>query len=207
MERSQIELMAGHARELNLWNKKINLTAIKDAPAMAEKHFLDTLCARPLMALTESDAAHAIPPAPCRIMDMGTGGGFPAVPLKILVPGLTVTMVDSVRKKISFLNHVVRTLDLKDIVAVHARAEALANDPAYAGGYDAVISRGFADLEIFVGLAEPMLKPGGQIFAMKGDHAMAEITAPLKDRFNITIHSYTLPVDHAQRYLLSLVKK
>ncbi|PIE61592.1 MAG: 16S rRNA (guanine(527)-N(7))-methyltransferase RsmG [Desulfobacterales bacterium] len=207
LDHSQVALMGGHAQELNFWNKKINLTAIKTASAMAEKHFLDTICAQPLMGFSDSAAIQSNPSEICRIMDMGSGGGFPGIPLKILVPGLTVTLVDSVRKKVNFLNHVIRTLSLKEIVAVHSRVEVLAKDPAHASGYDAVIARGFADLESFVRLAEPMLKPGGQILSMKGDHALEEITPNLKDRFDITPHSYTLPFGHANRYLLALKRK
>lgn len=191
----QLALMVGHARELSLWNKKINLTAIRDTRAMAEKHFLDTVCVHPLLANEY------------RIMDMGTGGGFPAIPLKILNPGMAVTMVDSVRKKVNFLNHVVRTLGLENISAVHARVEDLANDPDHAQGYDAVISRGFADLEKFVALARPMVKPGGRIYALKGDNAKAEITPVLHQDFNINIHHYRLPFTEADRYLVSMTTK
>ncbi|WDP88768.1 MAG: 16S rRNA (guanine(527)-N(7))-methyltransferase RsmG [Desulfobacter sp.] len=195
----QLRLMAGHARELSLWNKKINLTAIRGTAAMAEKHFVDTVCACPLM----DDCS----PWTGRIMDMGTGGGFPAIPLKILNPGMAVTMVDSVRKKVNFLNHVVRTLGLENIAAVHDRVEELAKNEGHANGYDAVISRGFADLEKFVALARPMLRPGGVIYAMKGEHAPAEITPGLENTFEIITRRYKLPFDGAERYLLCLKEK
>jgi len=190
--REQLGLMAGHARELLAWNAKINLTAIKDPMAVAEKHFIDTICVHPLLN-NET-----------RIMDMGTGGGFPAIPLKILNPEMAVTMVDSVRKKSNFLNHVVRTLCLENISAVHARVEDLANDPEHARGYDAVISRGFADLEKFVDFARPMLKPGGRIYALKGDHAQEEISSTLEQEYKITMDHYRLPFEKSDRYLLCL---
>jgi len=200
LTREQLDLMAGHARELMVWNKKINLTAIRDVAQIAEKHFLDAVSVSPL--LNNGSLAKGY-----RIMDMGTGGGFPAIPLKILNPDMELTMVDSVRKKTNFLNHVVRSLGLEDICAVHARVEDLANDPTHVRGYDAVISRGFADLEKFVGLALPMLKPGGRIYALKGDHAKEEITPSLDQHFEISTAHYCLPFEKSDRYLVCLVPK
>ncbi len=195
LTQDQLGLMASHAGELMVWNKKINLTGIKDPMAVAEKHFIDAVCVYPLLN-KES-----------RIMDMGTGGGFPALPLKILNPEMAVTMVDAVRKKVNFLNHVVRTLGLDDILAVHARVEDLSKDPSHAQGYDAVISRGFADLEKFVDLALPMLRPGGRIYALKGDHARKEITPALDQAFEISTTHYRLPFEKSERYLVCLIQK
>lgn len=195
----QLALLAGHARELTVWNKKINLTAIRDVAQIAEKHFLDAVFVFSLLNIPDIKAY--------RMMDMGTGGGFPAIPLKILNPDIAVTMVDSVRKKTNFLNHVVRTLGLADICAVHARVEDLAKDPAHAREYDAVISRGFADLGKFVELARPMLKPGGRIYALKGDHAEKEISPALDQEFEISTAHYTLPFEKSDRYLVCLTPK
>lgn len=190
----QIALMSGHAKALSLWNKKINLTAIRDTRSMAEKHFIDTVCICPFLRNE------------FRIMDMGTGGGFPAIPLKVLNPDMTMTMVDSVRKKVNFLNHVVRTLKLENIWAVHTRVEELAEHPDHSQTYDAVVSRGFADLDKFVSLAVPMLKPGGRIYALKGGNAQKEISAALQAQFDIAIHHYRLPFSGADRYLISMVR-
>lgn len=195
LTQDQLGLMAGHAGELMAWNKKINLTAIKDPMAVAEKHFIDAVCVHPLLN-NES-----------RIMDMGTGGGFPAIPLKILNPDMAVTMVDAVRKKVNFLNHVVRTLGLEEVCAVHARVEDLAKDPVHAHGYDAVICRGFADLEKFVDLALPMLRPAGRIYALKGEHAQEEITPALEQNFEISTTRYCLPFEKSDRYLVCLIPR
>ena len=142
-----------------------------------------------------------------RIMDMGSGGGFPAIPLKILVPSMSFTMVDSVRKKVSFMNHVVRLLRLDDIRAVHGRVEDLAKMPDHANAYDAVISRGFTELTAFADLALPMLAQGGRIYALKGKLALDEVTPALRDRFHVTCDHYRLPFEKSDRYLIKLAPK
>ena len=188
----QTDLLAAHAQELQLWNAKMNLTAIKDIRLVAYKHFVDALAAARFLD------------RPSRIMDIGSGAGFPAVPMKVLCPDLDVTMVDAVRKKVSFLNHVVRTLKLDNTRAVHARVEDLAKDSGHSNMYDAVTARGFADLGKLVDLAGPMLAPGGRIYALKGDHALEEITPELEMQFEITHEYYTLPFVDAQRVVVIL---
>ncbi|MCG8551393.1 MAG: 16S rRNA (guanine(527)-N(7))-methyltransferase RsmG [Desulfobacterales bacterium] len=188
----QVDLMAAHARELQLWNAKMNLTAITDIRLMAYKHFVDALAAAQFLE------------QPSRIMDIGSGAGFPAVPMKVICPDFDVTMVDAVRKKVSFLNHVARTLKLDKINAVHARVEDLAKDPGHFQGYDTVTARGFADLGKLAALAGPMLAPGGRIYALKGANALAEITSEIEKRFQITHRSYTLPFADAQRVVVIL---
>ncbi|MCG8617976.1 MAG: 16S rRNA (guanine(527)-N(7))-methyltransferase RsmG [Desulfobacterales bacterium] len=191
----QTGAMACHARELWAWNKKINLTAITDPLASAEKHFVDALAVLPFLG-NET-----------RIMDMGSGGGFPAIPLKILAPSVSFTMVDSVRKKVNFMNHVARQLKLEGIKAVHSRVEELAKSPDHACTYDAVISRGFTGLEAFADLALPMLTQGGCIYALKGKQALEEVTPGLQERFYITHDHYLLPFEKSDRYLIKLISK
>lgn len=188
----QTGLLAAHARELMHWNTKMNLTAITDIRLVAYKHFVDAL------------AAAAFLERPARVMDIGSGAGFPAVPMKVICPDLDITMVDAVRKKVSFLNHVIRTLKLDNISALHARVEDLAKDPEHFQMYDAVTARGFADLGKLAGLASPMLVPGGRIYALKGAHALKEITPELKKQFHITHKSYSLPFVDAQRFVVIL---
>ena len=188
----QTDLLAAHARELQLWNAKMNLTAITDIQLVAYKHFVDALAAARFLDRC------------ARIMDIGSGAGFPAVPMKVIYPDLDITMVDAVRKKVSFLNHVVRTLKLDNISAVHARVEDLAKDPGHFQMYDAVTARGFADLGKLAKLAGPLLATGGRIYALKGAHALEEITPELKKRFHITHETYSLPFVDAQRFVLIL---
>lgn len=189
---SQIALMAAHAGELLLWNKKINLTAITDPLAMAEKHFIDAIAVHPFLGREK------------KIMDMGTGGGFPAIPLKILHPEIHFVLVDSSRKKVSFLKHLIRSLKLNQIDAIHSRVEDLAQDPFHPKAYDAVISRAFTGLEQFVGLAVPLIKPGGKIYALKGKQAEAEITPALRSGFEIKMDHYSLPFEKSDRYVIQL---
>lgn len=188
----QTALLAAHARELQLWNAKMNLTAITDIRLVAYKHFVDALAAARFLD------------RPSRIMDIGSGAGFPAIPMKVFYPDLDVTMVDAVRKKVSFLNHVVRTLKLDKISALHARVEDLAGDPGHFQMYDAVTARGFADLGKLARLAFPMLGPRGRIYALKGAHALEEITPELERRFHITHKPYTLPFVDDQRFVVIL---
>jgi 16S rRNA (guanine527-N7)-methyltransferase len=188
----QMDLMTAHARQLQLWNAKMNLTAITDIKLMAYKHFVDALAAAQCLDLAS------------RIMDIGSGAGFPAIPMKIICPNIEVTMVDAVRKKVSFLNHVVRTLKLGNIRAVHARVEDLAKDSGHFQMYDAVTARGFADLEKLAELAGPMLAPGGRIYALKGANAQQEITAELEKNFFIKHSLYTLPFVEAKRVVVVL---
>ena len=188
----QTDLLTSHARQLLLWNAKMNLTAITDLRLMAYKHFVDALAAASFLQ------------RPARIMDIGSGAGFPAIPMKVIYPDLDVTMVDSVRKKVSFLNHVVRTLKLDNTNAVHARVEDLASDPGHFQMYDAVTARGFADLSKLAALARPMLGPCGRIYALKGEHAIEEITPELEAQFNIIHKSYSLPFVDAIRSVVIL---
>ena len=188
----QAGLLAAHARELMHWNAKMNLTAITDMRLVAYKHFVDALAATGFLE------------RPARIMDIGSGAGFPAVPMKVICPDLDVTMVDAVRKKVSFLSHVVRTLKLDKISALHARVEDLAGDSGHFQMYDAVTARGFADLGKLAKLAYPMLGPGGRIYALKGAHALEEITPELEAQFHITHKSYCLPFVDAQRFVVIL---
>jgi len=198
----QISLMAAHANELLLWNKKINLTAIVDPLAMAEKHFIDAIAVQSFLYREDMNPEGMNKGK--RIMDMGTGGGFPSIPIKILSPAIHFCLVDASRKKVTFLKHVIRTLKLENINAIHSRVEDLALDDAYTKGFDAVISRGFASLEKFVGLALPLLKPGGMIYALKGKKAEEEITPVLKSRFEIRIDHYQLPFEKSDRYMIQL---
>ncbi len=195
LETHQIDQMTAHARELMVWNRKTNLTAITDPQGVAEKHFIDSIVVNQFFAGENL------------ILDMGTGGGFPAIPLKILNPDIQIVMVDSVRKKVNFLNHVVRSLELNEIEAIHGRVEDLAKDSLHANGYDAVMARGFAGLEKFAGLAIPFLKPGAKIYALKGKQAQEEITPYLEAQFDITREYYQLPFEKSDRYMICMTPK
>ncbi len=153
---TMIRQMADHVREMLFWNRTTNLTSITDPYDVAVKHVIDSGAAT---LLFEDGMA---------VLDLGTGGGFPGIPLKIIRPGLSMTLVDSSRKKVSFLRHMIRTLQLENIRAVEGRAEDLAGSPDHQGCYDAVISRAFSGLDLMIPMALPFLKAGGRIIAMKG---------------------------------------
>lgn len=181
------------AAELKKWGKKINLTAIRDDEEIAVKHFLDSL------TLLKATGRHG------RLLDIGAGAGFPALPVKIVCPELHVTTVDAVEKKVIFQRHAARVLGLHGFEALHARGEELA--PRYAGHFDWVISRAFSDIPTFARMALPLLRATGRIVAMKGrggsDEALAA-HAPLADLgLRVTeVIQLTLPVSGDRRALV-----
>jgi 16S rRNA (guanine527-N7)-methyltransferase len=194
--------MGRHARELLQWNRVTNLTAITDPFEVAVKHYVDAVAAASRIA------------AGIRVLDAGSGGGFPGIPLKIVRPDLSVTLVDSVRKKVSFLKHAIRSLGLTGIDAVHGRLEALARLPSLQKKFDLVVCRAFSSLNDFVRLTLPFLSTGGSLLALKGRETEA---APEKAHgeqdgiisfhghsFGIQIHPYRLPFLNAERSLVWL---
>ncbi len=177
------------------WSRKINLTAIKTPEAVAEKHFFDSMMAGVFL----SDEAD--------IIDIGSGGGFPGLVLQIMNPSLRLVLVDASRKKIHFITHVIHLLGLEGVRAVHARAESLHNRDGYRSRFDAAISRALADLGQFINLADPLLKEGGRIYAMKGRRAEAEITSDLARRYDFHTFFYHLPFEKADRRVIRLSAK
>ena len=152
-------------------NRVMNLTSITEPDEFIEKHLLDSLA--PLAAdeglkalLTKSGA---------RLIDVGTGAGFPGIPLKIVCPSLSVTLLDSLRKRVDFLQNVIDTLKLKDIKAVHLRAEEGGRDPLYREQYDLVVSRAVAALSILTEYDLPFAKVGGTFIAYKSAAAEEEL--------------------------------
>ncbi|HKK99964.1 MAG TPA: 16S rRNA (guanine(527)-N(7))-methyltransferase RsmG [Desulfotignum sp.] len=193
LTRTQLEQMVCHAAQLEKWNRKINLTAISGPAAMARKHFLDALAVQAFV----KDAA--------TVLDMGSGGGFPGLPLKVLNAGMQVVLVDASRKKVHFLKHVIRLLGTGGIDVIHGRIQDLHHNPDYAGKFDAVLARGVANLSSLAGLAAPLLHPEGTIYALKSPTAAAEeITGELEKQFAVQCNNYTLPLEEAYRCLIRL---
>ena len=199
----QTRQFAIHATELVRWNQKINLTAITDPFEVAVKHFLDSL-----------PAARYIP-MDATLLDIGSGGGFPGLPLKILMPSLSVTLIDASRKKINFLKHVIRTLKLDNIEARHIRAEDLANDPLYHNQFHVIISRAVSSLKLFHRLALPLLIDEGLMIALKGDIASDELNElqgrgfgdgdhaeSVGRQFTVTVKKRHLPFLNSQRSII-----
>ena len=151
------------ADELQKWNKKINLTAIRGDEEIVVKHFLDSLT---LLRLVGAQGA---------LLDIGSGAGFPGIPVKIVRHDLQVISVDAVDKKVIFQRHAARALALHGFEGVHARAEELA--AKYAGRFDWVVSRAFSDIPTFARIALPLVRERGKIVAMKGKSGEEEAMA------------------------------
>jgi 16S rRNA (guanine527-N7)-methyltransferase len=199
----QARAMSIHARELLQWNRVSNLTAITDSVEVAIKHHVDSLAAVNMI------------PQGAQVLDAGAGGGFPGLPIKIVRPDLSITLVDSVRKKTSFLNYTIGKLKLSNIQAVHGRLEDLGAQSAYRAKFDVVICRALSALEDFVALSLPFLCARGSLMAMKGpqaehDHEIDDIDDDVLvlagNRLKIDIHRYTLPVIGDERRLVRLTR-
>lgn len=145
------------------WNKMINLTAINEPDDIILKHFIDSLT-----------AAKEIPEN-AKIADIGTGAGFPGIPLKILKPNSEVILIDSLNKRIKFLNEVIEKLGLEKIETIHARAEEIGHNSKYREKCDIVISRAVARLNILIEYMRPLAKIGGKCIILKGPNADEEI--------------------------------
>jgi len=160
----QVVALINYEKELLEWNAKFNLTAIRDVESIRTKHFLDSLsCVQ---------AWKANPPY--RLVDVGTGAGFPGIALKILYPAMHVTLVESVGKKAMFCQHLIQTLGLEDIEVIHARAEDVGQNPAHRETYDWAVARAVANLNILSEYLLPFVKLGGTMLAQKGESGPAE---------------------------------
>lgn len=147
------------------WNERLNLTRITDPVEIAVKHYLDSLS---LLSVVDI-------PAGSSLLDVGTGAGIPAVPLKIARPDLKVTMLDSVRKRLRFIEVVLQELDVEDAELVHARAEDGGQDKRYRERFDFTVSRAVARLSVLSELCIPFCRIGGCFVAYKGPDAVEEI--------------------------------
>jgi 16S rRNA (guanine527-N7)-methyltransferase len=186
-------------QELLRWNLTHNLTAITGPAEVREKHLADALTLLPLVA----DASH--------LLDLGSGAGFPALPLKIVRADLEIVSVDAVGKKIAFQRHVARSLQLTGFTAIHGRAEDLPGHPACANGFDVITARALGALPLLARLAVPCLRPGGRLIAMKGAEGAVELAAAHNELsalgFTCTAqHQLRLPASGAERCLLILTR-
>lgn len=148
------------------WNEKINLTAITEKNEVYLKHFYDSI-APILQGLIENE--------PIQLLDIGAGAGFPSLPMKILFPNLEVTIIDSLNKRIQFLNLLDQELGLEKVHFYHGRAEDLAQDKAFRARFDQVTARAVARLQVLSELTIPFLKVGGKLLALKASNASEEL--------------------------------
>ncbi len=185
--------------ELIIWNERFNLTAVRERPAIIRRHLLDSLW-----------LARHWGEAPTSLIDIGSGAGFPGLPLKILRPDLRVTLVEAIGKKADFLRHVINTLDLSGVTVYNERIEVIGHRPGERGQYDLATARAVAELRVLVEYALPLLRVGGLLLAQKGRDPRDEIAAA---RQALTIlggevrdwHPVTIP-DEESRSLVIVTK-
>lgn len=158
----QNRLFEVFAQELKKWNRRLNLTAITKDSEIAIKHFMDSMHLAPYISADDN------------LLDIGSGAGFPVIPLKIVKPDTRMVSVDSVEKKVNFQRHIIRLLGLQGIEPLHIRAEELPKQ--FAGTFSFITSRAFRRLDHFAALASPLLAKGGRLVAMKGEDADDEIS-------------------------------
>jgi 16S rRNA (guanine527-N7)-methyltransferase len=160
----QVAALVTYENELLAWNQKFNLTAIRDAEGIRVKHFLDSFSC----ALAWKDNP------PGRLIDVGTGAGFPGIPLKILYPSMQLTLVESVGKKAAFCRHAVEQLNLDTVEVITGRAEEVGQMPAQRESYDWAVARAVADLPVLAEYLLPLVRLGGKMLAQKGHSAPVE---------------------------------
>jgi 16S rRNA (guanine527-N7)-methyltransferase len=163
----QLNALEVYEQELLRWNEHTNLTAIREPEQIRIKHFLDSLTC--LMVMRESPHA--------RIVDVGSGAGFPGLPLKIVYPALQLTLVESVGKKADFCRQVIEKLGLEGVQVVQARAEAVGQMPEHRQQYDWALARAVAVMNVLVEYLLPLARIGGAVLALKGESAPAEAHA------------------------------
>lgn len=184
--------------ELRHWNRKINLTAITRPEDIAIKHFLDAIA-----------PAEQIPDA-ARILDIGSGAGFPGLPLKIIRPSTDLTLIDRSRKKINFLRHVIRQLGLDQAYAFQTRIEDFTAANAGAPAFDVIVSRAFTKAAALTRIVMPLIEKAGVLLLWKGPDIADEIRELemlpecLEKVLVVNVHAYRLPMTHAARNLISV---
>jgi len=189
-----VPLLERLVNELLRWNSSRNLTAITDRNEVLEKHLVDSLTLLPFARQAR------------RLLDIGSGAGFPALPLKIACPELAVVSVDAVGKKIDFQRHIVRAFGLQGFTALHGRVEQFHEQADYRDGFDLVTARALCALADLMPLAEPFLKSGGRLVAMKGPEGHRELAAQRErlqlEGWSVSLHSLRLPHSGAERCLI-----
>lgn len=199
---AQLAQFETYGRELAEWNEKMNLTAIKEREQVYVKHFYDSVSLSFFVPMAEVGC----------VADIGTGAGFPGIPLKIVFPHLKLVLVDSLAKRVRFLEHVVGRLGLSGVACCHARAEDAARDPGLRDAFDLVTARAVARLPVLAELCLPFAAPGGRFVAMKGPDAEEEVRESARSLRElggelVKVHRLVLPVERAERLLIEIRKK
>lgn len=166
LDTTQLERFAIYARELEDWNQRVNLTAIRGLEAIVTRHFLDSLSCAP-----------AWPAAAASLIDIGSGAGFPGLALKIWQPDLQLTMVESIGKKADFLEHISETLGMAGVTVLRERAETVGRIAQHRERYDVATVRAVAELRVLAEYCLPLLRIGGCLIALKGRDLSDELEA------------------------------
>ncbi len=177
------------------WNQKINLTRITEEKDVYLKHFYDSLTINRIINLNEVNT----------LCDVGTGAGFPGIVIKIIYPNLKITLIDSLQKRVNYLNEIIKKLELNDIKAIHTRGE------DYRGKYDIVVSRAVANIEKLVDYTMHLVSKDGIFIAMKGDidnELTDNVRNKLSNKYKIVkIDKFKLPIENSQRSLIIMKNK
>ncbi|MGF0040228.1 16S rRNA (guanine(527)-N(7))-methyltransferase RsmG [Peptoniphilaceae bacterium SGI.131] len=201
LSKEQESKFSSYYRLISEWNERTDITNIVEEKDVYIKHFLDSLLLHK-SSLIKNES---------KLIDIGTGGGFPGIPLKLLDESLEVTLLDSLNKRIKFLNCVVEDLNLNRVYPIHARAEEYARDKDYREQYDIATSRAVADMRTLVEYCLAYVKPGGYFIAMKGPNFKEEVESA-KNAIDImggrleNIITYSLPEAYGDRSLI-IIKK
>ncbi|HAE85402.1 MAG TPA: 16S rRNA (guanine(527)-N(7))-methyltransferase RsmG [Anaerolineaceae bacterium] len=198
----QLAAFERYKHELIEWNSRFNLTAIRDESGIEIKHFLDSLTC--ILAFEPSSP-------PRSLIDVGTGAGFPGIPLKLIYPHMRLTLVESIQKKAGFCQHVVETLGLRQVTVLAQRAEDVGQDPQHREAYDVATGRAVAPMPTLVEYLLPLVRIGGMVIMQKGENAPAEtqqsekVIARLGGQLR-KIMPIALPAVVEDRYLVVLDK-
>lgn len=201
LSHAQLQAFQWYENELLLWNERFNLTAIRDAESIRTKHFLDSITCGLVMNGKQKG----------RLIDVGTGAGFPGIPLKIVFPQIHVTLVESIGKKVDFCRHVIYHLKLEGAVVIQKRAEEIGQDSKHREAYDWAVARAVANLNILAEYLLPLLNVGGMMIAQKGDAGPVETqkaiyAIQLLGGHLKMIREVELPGISEERYLIAIEK-
>ena len=196
---NQINLLDKFYKLLIEWNEKINLTTITEYEDVYLKHFYDSLTLSKEINLNEN----------ITLCDVGTGAGFPGIVLKICFPNLKITLIDSLQKRVNYLNEIIKELELNDIKAIHARMEEFAR--SHEEEFNVITARAVANMNVLLEISVKSLKINGHLLLMKANcdeeienskYAIKELGCEL-----ININKFTLPIENSNRTLINIIKK
>ncbi|MCR2822663.1 16S rRNA (guanine(527)-N(7))-methyltransferase RsmG [Lederbergia panacisoli] len=201
LDSHQLHMFERYYELLVEWNEKMNLTAITDKQEVYLKHFFDSVSAAFFIDFKK----------PMKICDVGAGAGFPSIPIKICFPEIDLTIVDSLKKRITYLEHLSSELGLTNTHFYHDRAETFGANPKFREQFDLVTARAVARMSVLSELCLPLVKEGGQFVAMKAANAEEELQAAERAIKQLggklsTVHSFTLPIEESNRNIIVISK-